>query len=199
MAFLKLKILQKSKLETINILKKKIDRESNSVSEIKYVRNDLMEKIIKDCRGVKKCNDGINRMKKEEQRENFRVALVFKEHDIMLAKEYSTKSKIKKMFPTEIIEEQDKALGYSIDMAFPVHKLGIEIDKKGHIDRPEAEEIEREDKIKKKAGFTIMRINPDKENFDINEEIGRIINHIIESTKKLAEESPNYLQVYLEQ
>ena len=41
------------------------------------------KKIIKNCRGVTKCNDGINRMKKEEQRENFRSLLGFKEHDIM--------------------------------------------------------------------------------------------------------------------
>ena len=82
------------------------------------------------------------------------------------------------MFPEEIIEEQDKALGYSIEMAFPVHKLGIEIDKKGHINRPEAKEIEREDKIKKKTGF-----NPDKENFDINEEIGRILITLLNQLK----------------
>ena len=42
-----------------------------------------MEKIIKNCRGVRKCNDGTNRMKKEEQRDNFRSLLGFKEHDIM--------------------------------------------------------------------------------------------------------------------
>ena len=36
-------------------------------SKYKYARSDLMEKVIKNCRGVKKCNDGINRMKKEEQ------------------------------------------------------------------------------------------------------------------------------------
>ena len=29
------------------------------------VRSDLMEKIIKNCRGVKNCHDDINRMKKE--------------------------------------------------------------------------------------------------------------------------------------
>ena len=40
-------------------------------SKHKYASSDLMEKIIKNCRGVKKCNDGINRMKKEEQREKF--------------------------------------------------------------------------------------------------------------------------------
>ena len=89
-------------------------------------------------------------MKKEEQGENFRVALGFKEYEIMLAKEYSTQSKIKKMFPNKIIEEQYKVLRYSIDMAFPAHKLDIEIDEKSHIDRPEAEENEREGEIKKK-------------------------------------------------
>ena len=30
-------------------------------SKNKYVRNDLMEKVIKNCKGVKKCNDGKNR------------------------------------------------------------------------------------------------------------------------------------------
>ena len=48
-----------------------------------------MEKIIKGCRGVKKYNDGINRIEKEERRENFRATLGFKEHDIMLSKEQS--------------------------------------------------------------------------------------------------------------
>ena len=52
-------------------------------SKYKYARSDLIEKIIKHSIGVKKCNDGINRMKKEEQRENFRSLLGFKEHDIM--------------------------------------------------------------------------------------------------------------------
>ena len=28
-----------------------------------------MEKIIKNCRGVKRCNDGINRIEKEKQKE----------------------------------------------------------------------------------------------------------------------------------
>ena len=30
-----------------------------------------MEKIIKNCRGVKKCNDGVNRLDKEDQRQKF--------------------------------------------------------------------------------------------------------------------------------
>ena len=49
-----------------------------------------MEKIIKNCRGVKQCNDGIKTMKKEEQRENFRSLLGFKEHDITKVIEKAT-------------------------------------------------------------------------------------------------------------
>ena len=97
----------------------------------KYFLCDLMEKI-KNCRGVKKCYNGINRMEKEGQRENFRTPLGVREHVIVQRKEYSMKSKIRKMFPSEIIEEQYDVLGYYIDLAFPVHKLGTEIDENGH-------------------------------------------------------------------
>ena len=38
----------------------------------KYARSDIMERTIKNCRGVKNSNDGINRLNKENQRENFR-------------------------------------------------------------------------------------------------------------------------------
>ena len=37
-----------------------------------------MEKIIKNCKGVKRCNDGINRMEKTNQKDNFRMLLRFK-------------------------------------------------------------------------------------------------------------------------
>ena len=57
-----------------------------------------MEKIIKNCKGVKRCNDGINRMNKEKQREDFRVILEFQENDIYERKEYSIIKKIKKVF-----------------------------------------------------------------------------------------------------
>ena len=75
-------------------------------SKIKYVRSDLTEKIIKSCRGVKKCNDGINRMKKEKQRENFRATLGFKEHDIMLTKEQLVLKSVMDAFEGENIQTQ---------------------------------------------------------------------------------------------
>ena len=46
-------------------------------NKIKYMRSDLMEKIIKICRGVKKSN------KNNTDRENFRILLGFKENDII--------------------------------------------------------------------------------------------------------------------
>ena len=48
----------------------------------KNAKNKLMEKRIKNCRGVKKCNDGVNRFDKEYQRQNFKILLGFKENEI---------------------------------------------------------------------------------------------------------------------
>ena len=166
-----------------------ISKEPTDYSKIRYVRSDLMEKIIKKCRGVKKYNDGINRMEKEEQIKTFRALLGLQEHDIMLPKEYSAKSKIKKISPNETRQEQYKILGYFIDLAFPVHKLGLEVDENGHMDRSEAEEKERQKATEKETGFTIIGINQGKENFDIFVEIGKMKNYIVESTKKVTKES----------
>ena len=44
-------------------------------------------------------------------------------------------------------------------------------------------------KIEKETGFTIIRINPDKEDFDDFAEIGRIQNYIAISTRKIARKS----------
>ena len=107
-----------------------------------------MGKIIKDCGRVKKCSDGVNRVEKENQRENFRSLLGFKENDIFQRKEYSITLKIKKVFPNEIINEQYKANKYFIDLIFPVRKLGIEIDKNGDMDRCEIKEQEKQEIIK---------------------------------------------------
>ena len=86
----------------------------------------------------------------------------------MLTEQYSTKLKIKKTFPNEIMEKQYKVLGYFIDLAFPVHKLGLEVEENGHRDRSESEEKESQKAIEKETGFTIFRNNPHKENFDNN-------------------------------
>ena len=152
----------------------------------KYAKSKLMEKIIKNCRGVKKCNDGVNRLDKEDQRQNFRILLGFKENEIYERKEYSTVKRIKKIFKKQIIIEQYRVEKYFIDLFFPVHKLGIEIDENGHLDRSEIKEQKRKQTIKK-AGINIIRINPDQENFDIDDVIGEIQGFIYESGKKLVD------------
>ena len=52
-----------------------ITKESTHTKKNKYARNDIIAKII---RGVKRCNDGVNRLDKENQRVNFKILLGFK-------------------------------------------------------------------------------------------------------------------------
>ena len=87
-------------------------------------------------------------MQKEDRRENFRLTLGFEINDIYQSKENSIAEKIKKIFPNEIINGQYKVNKYFIDLVFPVHKLEIEIDKNGHMDRSKAEEQKRSKIIK---------------------------------------------------
>ena len=77
---------------------KELTKKDRDDSKIKYVRSDLMENLIKSCRGVKQCNDGINRLEKEKQRENFGTILGLKEHDIMKVAEKTTLDSIKNAF-----------------------------------------------------------------------------------------------------
>ena len=98
----------------------------------KYACSDIMERIIKNCKYVKKCNDGINKTQNENQRKSFRSPLGFKEYDIFESKEQSILSKITTIFSAEQIILQYCILGFYIDAYFLKHKLGIEIDEKGH-------------------------------------------------------------------
>ena len=155
----------------------------------KYVRNDITEKIIKNCRGVKKSNGGVSCLDKEKNRENSRSLLGFKGNEIYERKKYSLVKRIKRIFPNEIINDQYKVKNYVTDLEFPVHKLGIEIDENGHSSRSSIKEQKREKIIKKETGFKIIRTNPDKENFYIDDKIGEIQVFISNSNKKLTEES----------
>ena len=59
--------------------------------------------------------------------------------------------------------------------------MGIETDENGHIDKSEIKKQERE-KVIKEAGITLIRINPDKENFDTDDEIVEIQDFIYKSS-----------------
>ena len=92
------------------------------------------------------------------------------------------------MLPNEKINDQYKVDKNFIDLVFPVNKLGIEVDENNHIDRCEVKEKKREQIIKKENRFEIIRINPEKENFDIFDEIGKIQSFISKSNKRLIEQ-----------
>ena len=84
-------------------------------------------------------------------------------------------------------------------MYFSQHKFDAEIDKKGHIDRIQKEENERQTKIEKHPNCKFFhRINPDVEGLDIFLEISKIHNQNAQSNKeklksKSAEELLNYI------
>ena len=99
-----------------------------------------MEKIIKNCKGVKKCNDGINRMEKDKERKDLKIILGFKENDIYERKEYSILKKIEKVFSNETMIEQVRVKNHFIDLVFLGHVFGTEVDENGHLGRCKIEE-----------------------------------------------------------
>ena len=74
-----------------------------------------------------------------------------------------------------------------IDLYFPEHKFGIEVDENGHTDRLKVKEQEKEETIKN-LGITLITINPDKEGFDIFDEISEIQSFVYESGLKIGQE-----------
>ena len=131
----------------------------------KYASNYLMEKLIKNCRGVKDCNDDIDKEEKKKRRKNFRILLGFKEYDIFLTKETSVLNKITTVFLRKKIIIQYSVLDYKIDAYFPKHKLAIETDELGHADRDINKETFRENRKKQELQCEFIKINPDEENF----------------------------------
>ena len=61
----------KEQIKRYKLSLREITNKSMDDSKSKYVRSDLMEKIIKNCRGVKQCKNDIDRDEKEKKREIF--------------------------------------------------------------------------------------------------------------------------------
>ena len=146
------------------------------------------KKIIKNCRGVKKYNDCINMMKKEEHRINFRSLLEFKDHDIIKVIEKTTLKSLGDTFEGENIQTHCKVLGYEIGLYFHDYKVAVEIGKKYHRDRNISREIERQKALEKELGCKFSRIKPDKENFNVFKAQNEIFSHIKESNKESTKE-----------
>ena len=70
-------------------------------------------------------------------------------------------------------------------MYFHDYKLAIEIDKNEHSDRHIDYERKRQKAIEQKMGCKFIRIDPEKEEFDIFRAIREIFRHIKQSIKKI--------------
>ena len=106
-----------------------------------------------------------------------------------MSKKKSVTTKIIKAFSNEKSLPQHSVLSYQVHLYFPEHKLAIEVDEKGQTDRNINNKIERQKAIEERFKCKSIRINPNAENYDIFVKIGKIHNHIIESTKKLTKKS----------
>ena len=157
-------------------------------SRSKYARSNIMEKIIKNCRSVKQCNDGINRAEKEKERGNFRTILGYKENDIMKVTEQTQLESLKDAFEGENVQTNYKVLGHEIDLYFHDYKFAVDIDGNDYQDRDINREIERQKDLEKELGCKFIRINPDKEGLNIFKAQNKRFRHIKESIKKSTEE-----------
>ena len=65
-----------------------------------------------------------------------------------------------------------------LDLHFSEHKLGVEIDEYGHVDRNFEDENSRQLMIEVKLGCKIIRTNPDSRDFNIYILINQVRMHI---------------------
>ena len=171
---------------------------SNIASRTQYYSSEYKRKSyeIQDCEDYQPCRMFLKEelavtimMDTRTKAVEFRAKFKNNQHDPILTKEQSIVSKIVKAFSNEKIIEQFFVLKEKIDFYFPRHKLAMEVDELGHLDRNEEDETKRRKKLEERFRCTFDWINPDKENFDIFVELGKIESYISESNKKLTEES----------
>ena len=109
----------------------------------------------------------------------------------MIVTEKTTLDSIKNASEGENIQTHYRVLGYEIDIYSHDYKLAVEIDGKAHQDWDLSCEIERQKALKKEYSCKFIRINPDKENFNIFKAQNEIFRQIKESNK----ESNNLLKL----
>ena len=102
--------------------------------------------------------------------------------------EETTLESLRDTFEGENIQAHNKVLEYEIDLYFHDYKLAVEIVEKDLQDRDISSEIERQKALEKELGRKFIRINPDKENFNIFKAQNEIFRHIKESNKESTKE-----------
>ena len=88
-------------------------------------------------------------------------------------------------FEGENMQTQYNVLSYRVDLYFHDYKLAIEIDENGHSDRNIGYEIKRQKAIEQELGSKFVRIDPDKEDFNIFKAVNEIFRHIKQLNNRL--------------
>ena len=83
------------------------------------------------------------------------------------------------------MQTQYSVLVYRIDLYFHYYKLAIETNEKSDSDRNIDYEIKKQKAIERELRCKFIRIDPEKEDFDIFKSINEIFRHIKQSTKKV--------------
>ena len=127
-----------------------------------------------------------------------RTRLEFKQYDVILIKVQSVLPKTKSSFEGQNMQTQYSVLVCRTDLYFHDYKLPIEIYENGHSDR----KIDYGDKninyeikrhkqkaVEQELDCDIIRIDPDKKDFDIFESFYKIFRHIKQSHNQLTKQS----------
>ena len=77
---------------------------------------------------------------------------------------------------------QCKILNYRIKLYFHDYKLSIEIDGNGHSNKNIHCEIKRQKAIEQELGRKFIRIDPEKEDFNVFRAFNEMLRHIKQST-----------------
>ena len=83
------------------------------------------------------------------------------------------------------METQYSVLGYRIHLYFHDYKLVIEIDENGQSDKNIDFQMKRQKSIEQEPDCEYIRIDPNKDNFDIFKAINEIFTHIKQSSNQL--------------
>ena len=87
------------------------------------------------------------------------------------------------------MQTQYIVLGYRIDLYFHDYNFEVEIDENGHSDRNINHETKREKAIEQELVCEFIRINSDKEDFDIFKAISKIFKYIKQSSNQLTKKT----------
>ena len=99
-------------------------------------------------------------------------------------KEQSVLRRIMSSFKGENMHRQCNVFSYRIGLYFHDYKIAIEIDGNGPGDRNIDYKIKRKKAIEQKLACKFIRIDPDKEDFNLFRTINEIFRHIKQSTKE---------------